>query len=181
MKRQPLLQLLCQYTTTDPYERQMWQDTISFVKTQPDCFERWLEVGHITASAWIVDASRQHALLMHHRKLNRWFQPGGHADGDGDVLHVALKEATEETALAAIRVVDTHVFDIDVHLIPARDPMPAHLHYDIRFLFEANYDAPLLGNHESDAVKWIRLEDIKNYNNTDSILRMVNKTPGLLK
>lgn len=179
MKRQPLLQLLHQYTPTDPNGRQMWQDTISFVETQPNCFERWLELGHITGSAWIVDAARRHALLMHHRKLDRWFQPGGHADGETDILQVALKEAREETALTDIQVVESSIFDVDVHLIPARDLMPAHLHYDIRFLFEANSNAPLLGNHESKAVKWVALEEIKNYNSSDSILRMVKKTLDL--
>ncbi|TAH08265.1 MAG: NUDIX domain-containing protein [Runella slithyformis] len=175
MKRQPLLTLLRHYLPIDATERQMWQDTLVFVETQPHCFERWLLPGHITGSAWIIDPTRQCALLMHHRKLDRWFQPGGHADGATDVRQVAFKEATEETGLAAIQPIGTTIFDIDVHLIPARPEMPAHLHYDIRFLFEANASVPLLGNHESKAVRWIQLEEIENYNNSDSILRMVNK------
>lgn len=176
MKRQPLLELLRHYSPTNPAECQMWQDSINFVETQPDCFERWFTLGHITGSAWIIDPTRQHALLMHHRKLNRWFQPGGHADGVTNVQEVALKEAAEETGLADIQPIGSSIFDIDVHLIAARNEMPAHLHYDIRFLFEANPTVPLLGNHESNALRWIQLQEIENYNNSDSILRMVNKT-----
>jgi 8-oxo-dGTP pyrophosphatase MutT (NUDIX family) len=176
MKRQPLLELLRHYTPSNTTEQQMWQNAITFVENQPDCFERWLTLGHVTGSAWIIDPSRQCALLMQHRKLNRWFQPGGHADGATDVLQVALKEATEETGLSDIQAIDNSIFDVDVHLIPARNEMPEHLHYDIRFLFEANANTPLLGNQESKALQWIQLEEIENYNNSDSILRMVDKT-----
>ena len=176
MKRQSLLALLRAHQPANEAENQMQQDCIAFVEQQPNCFERWLEQGHVTGSAWIVDETREHALLLHHRKLDRWFQPGGHADGQGNILQVALKEAQEETGLTDFEVVSPAIFDIDVHLIPARGQMPAHFHYDIRFLLQANRQQTLLQNEESNGLKWVELANVHQYNNSESILRMVEKT-----
>ncbi|AEI50729.1 NUDIX hydrolase [Runella slithyformis] len=175
MKRDSLLTLLRQHTPFDPEEHAMWQDTIRFVEENPDCFERWLTIGHVTGSAWIVDESQTSVLLMHHRKLDKWFQPGGHADGDSDVLHVALKEALEETGLKTVHCLAKTIFDVDVHLIPANAKEAAHYHYDIRFLFRADSQQPLSINSESKELVWVPLSDVEQYNNSNSILRMVQK------
>src|SRR5437773_8684321 len=119
-----------------------------FVEANVDCFERSLQIGHITGSAWIVDRDRTHALLTRHRKLNKWLQLGGHADGDPDILRVALREAREESNLDAIRPVSEAIFDVDIHLIPERAGEPEHLHYDVRFLLEADRGSPLLATSE---------------------------------
>ena len=71
----------------------------------PDAYQRMHLPGHITGSAWIVDEARQHTVLVHHAKLNIWVQPGGHADGEDDVLAVALREAEEETGLRQLTIV----------------------------------------------------------------------------
>lgn len=151
-----------------------------FVEQHPECFERSLQVGHITGSAWIVNPPRTHALLIHHRKLERWLQPGGHADGDPDVLRVALREAHEESGLEQLRPLSGAIFDVDIHTIPARGPEPQHLHYDVRFLLEADDAAPLLISRESRALAWAELERITEYTDEESVLRMVAKTrsPG---
>jgi 8-oxo-dGTP pyrophosphatase MutT (NUDIX family) len=153
----------------------MWIDTLHFVQQNPDCFERSLPIGHVTGSAWIIDHSHKYVLLMHHRKLDRWFQPGGHADGVPDVRQVALKEAQEETGLADIQILIPEIFDIDVHLIPATPKDVAHYHYDIRFLMKADRSQPLQINSESKNLAWVLLEDVPQYNNSESIMRMVNK------
>lgn len=180
MHRDPLLSLLHQYTPADPVERSMWLDTIAFVQQQPACFERSLAIGHITGSAWIVTSDRQQAVLIHHRKLGRWFQPGGHADGNPDVAAVAMQEAQEETGLTHLRFVGQPgeppaIFDVDVHLIPARPNEPAHLHYDIRFLIEADPTEPFVESGETKAIKWMLLTDIAPFTNEESIQRMVKK------
>lgn len=175
MKRNQLLTLLNQHIPFDKDEHQMWQDTLQFVTQNPDCFERWLAIGHVTGSAWVVDSSSQVALLMHHQKLDRWFQPGGHADGESDILKVALKEAQEETGLNDIRAVSSQIFDVDVHLIPANSKEAAHFHYDIRFLFEANSQIPLQQNNESKALAWVPYTKVHEYNSSPSIMRMVEK------
>lgn len=136
--------------------------------------------GHITASAWIVDAARESTLLTHHAKLNRWLQPGGHADGDEDVLNVARKEAFEETGLRSLATVTPDIFDLDIHLIPERNGFPAHLHYDVRFLFQADKEERFTVTAESHDLAWIEYCEIaaKSGNNR-SMMRMAEKVfPG---
>ena len=175
MNRTPLLQLLQAHQPADAEEQRMWLETIEFVKQNPACFERSLQIGHITGSAWVVDETGQFVLLMHHRKLDRWFQPGGHADGEWDILQVAMKEAQEETGLGSVEVVSHSIYDVDVHLIPANAKDSAHFHYDIRFMLRANKSIPLRINNESKNLVWVPLEDVANYNNSESIMRMARK------
>ena len=175
MHRNPLLTLLKNYRTFDQHEQEMVTRTIDFVQANPNCFERTLQIGHITGSAWIIDETKQYALLMHHQKLDRWFQPGGHADGETNILEVAIKEATEETGLSTIKTLSNSIFDVDIHLIPENKKEAAHFHYDIRFLFEADKETALKINSESKELKWIKLAEIKNFNNSESMMRMVRK------
>lgn len=174
MHRKPLLSLLNEYVPADEFEWAMWLKTIAFVEAHPACFDRSLSVGHVTASAWVVSCDRDRVLLMHHRKLNRWFQPGGHCDGDPDVLTVALKEVWEETGMEAIPL-GSSIFDIDVHSIPANRREPGHYHYDIRFLLEADPDQKMEHNTEAREVRWVPLGEVALYNASESILRMARK------
>jgi len=116
-------------------------------------FGRDPQIGHCTASGFVLSRDRRETLLMHHRKLARWLQPGGHCDGETDVRAAATREVAEETGLAQTQLLED-LFDIDVHQIPARKGEPAHLHYDLRFLFIADRDAPLRGNVESTDLAW---------------------------
>ena len=147
-----------------------------FVEAHADCFERSLTVGHVTGSAWILDRERAFALLTHHRKLDKWLQPGGHADGDPDILRVAMWEAREESGLDEIRSVSEEIFDVDIHAIPARGREAAHLHYDVRFVLEADRNAPLEVSEESRSLAWVPLDRIAQLNPEESITRMVAKT-----
>jgi 8-oxo-dGTP pyrophosphatase MutT (NUDIX family) len=175
MIRHSILELLRAHRTNDQLENTMLQNTIHFIEQHPDCFERSLLTGHVTGSAWIVNKQGTHVLMMHHKKLDKWFQPGGHCDGDPDVMAVAAKEAFEETGIE-VRLLTPAVFDVDHHVIPARKDIPEHIHYDIRFLFEADKTADELpANAEATAVRWIPLEEVEQYNNTPSIMRLVKK------
>lgn len=157
----------------------MVEETRKFIVSNLDCFERSLLIGHVTASGWIVSENKQEVLLMHHRKLDRWFQPGGHCDGDPDVLLVAKKEVEEETGVKDPKLLSEGIFDVDIHLIPANAKDPAHNHYDIRFLFEADKNMELVINMESKDVRWIPIQEIAELNDSESILRMVRKTIAL--
>lgn len=179
MQRNQLINLLSNYHTEDLQERQHQKETLAFVQSNPDCFERSLLPGHVTGSAWIVNPSMTHTLLIHHYKLDKWFQPGGHCDGDPDVLMVAMKEAFEETGVVVTPFSD-QIFDIDNHIIPARQEVPQHIHYDIRFLFIAQMtDDDLPGNRETKAIKWASLNDVTTYTHEISITRMIEKTRAL--
>lgn len=175
MHRNSLLQLLSTHQPFNQEEAQFKQQMIEFIKENPDCFERSLLIGHITGSAWIVDKSRQFTLLTHHRKLDKWFQTGGHCDGDSDVLNVAMKEAMEETGLTNIQAISPTIFDIDIHEIPERKGVPTHLHYDVRFLLEADINEPLIISSESSDLAWIACSKVSQLNDSQSIMRMVLK------
>lgn len=175
MHRNALLHLLQGHRPFDGTEIIHLENFIRFVRQHPDCFERTLTVGHVTGSAWITDPARARVLLLHHRKLDRWFQPGGHADGDPDVRAVAFREATEETGLAVALAQET-MFDVDIHRIPANAREAAHDHYDVRFWFTAGPTVPLAVNSEAKALAWVPLEEVERYNSEDSMARMVAKT-----
>ena len=176
-----IIQLLESYHPSDTYEASMLKDTLTFVHTYANCLERSLTVGHITTSCWITDKSRQYVLLTHHRKLNKWFQLGGHADGEKDLHKSALKEAKEESGLMNIHLLTPEIFDVDIHLIPTRKLEPQHYHYDIRFLMEADKNQPLIINHESKDLTWIAIEKVKLLNSDESILRMVRKHQSMFR
>ncbi|GAB4015932.1 NUDIX hydrolase [Spirosoma koreense] len=186
MHRQSLLQLLRQHQPLDANEWAMTQATIAFVEANPAAFERSLPSGHITGSAWVVSPDRQQVLLIHHRKLDRWLQPGGHADGDPDVAAVALREAQEETGVTSLRLIfltsepvpageSPAIFDVDIHPIPARNGVPEHLHYDIRFLLEADPDEPLGYSDEIKNIRWVSVEKLNIYTSSTSIFRLARK------
>ncbi len=148
----------------------------AFVAANESCFERTLAAGHVTGSAWVVSHDLDAALLVHHRKLEKWLQPGGHADGDADVLRVARREAVEETGVADIEPASLAIFDIDVHAIPARPGEPAHEHFDVRYAFFASRDRVPAVSKESHAVAWIAFADLEDYAIDDSIRRLMRKT-----
>jgi len=120
-----------------------------------DPFLRQRLAGHFTASAWLVSADGRRALLSHHRKLGRWLQPGGHADGDRDLAAVALREAREETGVAGLALqAPGRIFDLDRHWIPARPGEPGHWHYDVRYVVRAGGDERFVVSAESHDLGW---------------------------
>ena len=157
----------------------MLADTIHFVEAHENCLLRSCVPGHLTGSAWIVDRLRMRTLLTHHRKLDKWLQLGGHADGDPDLPAVALREAREESGLIRLRVVAGEIFDVDRHWIPERRNEPAHYHYDLRFMIEADPAEPLTVTSESKDLAWVDLAQVTALNPEESMARMVAKTAAL--
>jgi 8-oxo-dGTP pyrophosphatase MutT (NUDIX family) len=177
--RDDVIAELSLYRAREPREAAMSQALLHFVRAEPRCFERSLEEGHVTGSAWIVDRALRHTLLTHHRKLGKWLQLGGHADGDSDIRRVALREAREESGLTNLVPALAGIYDVDIHEIPARGVEPAHLHYDLRFVFFADPAEPLHLSDESHALAWVRLDAVRALGVDDSVLRLVAKTPQL--
>lgn len=175
MIRNQLLDLLNRYQPDDVQQEEIKKKITAFVVSHPNCFERSLLIGHITASAWLINKNQTDALLMHHAKLDRWVQPGGHCDGIFDVCAVAVKEAQEESGINAIEPVSHEIFDLDIHTIPARGDVPEHEHYDIRFLARITDDSEPKRNHESKALMWVSRDEHTLPVQGNSILRMFKK------
>lgn len=180
MHRQELLNLLQQHQTSFIDEASFVARGRRMILENEDIFAR-SQPTHVTASAWVVNPGRTHVLMVHHAKLHQWFQPGGHADGDPDVIRVALREVSEEAGVDPkhVHLLSDDIFDVDMHWVPATDVAPAHGHVDIRFLVEIDDDLHVPGNDESHQVAWITLHDATRFNNNRSTWRMVEKTRQL--
>jgi 8-oxo-dGTP pyrophosphatase MutT (NUDIX family) len=190
MSRQPLLHMLARYREAFPGEASVVDRICRLVETHADCFDRTCRPGHITGAAWILSTDRRRALLAHHRKLDRWLQLGGHADGQWHVEEVALREAREESGLAHFHIVPIDgvvmPFDIDVHEIPARYDdagnliEDAHEHHDIRFLMIAEPDDDVTVSEESRDLAWCTPDEVLERTDEESIVRMLYKALDLL-
>ena len=178
MHRRELLSLLKRYRSRFMEEVAFVKSAIQYIEEHENIFDRQLRPAHVTGSAWVVSPDRQNALLLHHRKHGQWFQPGGHADGDADIVRVALRECAEETGLAPhdIRLVDSEIFDVDIHTIPPMGNVSLHEHIDIRFVVEIDDRLTIPGNSESNAITWLPLRHVLSYNHNRSTFRMVEKT-----
>lgn len=144
------------------------------LQAYPDCFRRDCWAGHITGSAWLVDAHGDEVLLTHHRKLDIWVQLGGHSDGDPDTPEVARREAEEESGLI-VEALSSEIFDLDIHAIPARRNDPEHLHFDVRFAFVTTSGRDYRVSDESHDLAWVKVDELDRFSREQSMLRMARK------
>jgi 8-oxo-dGTP pyrophosphatase MutT (NUDIX family) len=136
---------------------------------------RHVEPGHFTASAFVLCPERRRVLLVHHRKLGRWLQPGGHVEAaDPDLVSAARREVLEETGVAAGPCIGDGVFDVDIHVIPASSKDQAHLHFDVRYAFAALSDR-LFRSPEVLGARWVELDAVPRLTDEDSVLRCVER------
>ncbi|MDD5261626.1 MAG: NUDIX hydrolase [Methylacidiphilales bacterium] len=175
-QRNPVLELLAGYKAFDGNEAALLERILEFVRREPACFERSTQEGHLTGSAWVLDPAAKKVLLLHHAKLGKWLQPGGHADGDPDLERVARREVFEETGLEGLELSGNGIFDVDAHWIPAWKDDPGHWHFDVRFCFLADSNAPLRVNAESHELAWVPLDRVGEYTQEESVRRMVRKS-----
>jgi len=190
MHRRPLLDMLARYRVAFPAEADVVDRMCALVERHADCFLRTCRPGHITGAAWILSADRRRCLLTHHRKLDRWLQMGGHADGQWQVEEVALREAREESGMTRFDLVSIDgmlmPLDVDVHQIPARhDPSgqlveDAHEHHDVRFLLIAHARQETCCSDESHEIGWFTPDEIEELTDEESVLRMLHKTLELI-
>lgn len=161
--RPALLAALRRHAPADAAEARDRDQILEFVERHPLPFDRKVAEGHLTGSAIVVSADGARVLLLHHRKLDRWLQPGGHGDpGETTGEEVALREALEETGIEGLRLdpMAPRPLDVDVHDIPARGHEPAHQHLDLRYLVRAPEGArvsPALA--ELHEIRWVAWDD----------------------
>jgi 8-oxo-dGTP pyrophosphatase MutT (NUDIX family) len=133
----------------------------------------------VTASGFVVDRSRSRLVLIHHRNLGRWLQPGGHVDeSDPSVLDAAIREVAEETGLVT-EPIGTGLFDVDVHDIPPSRDRPAHKHYDMRFLLQATGE-DLVAADEVLGVRWVAFAEVPLLHTDASVLRVLAKIESMV-
>lgn len=167
---------LSRYRSLQPDESETVDLFEAFLNSAATVFDRSHVAGHFTGSGWVVSADGARVLLTHHRKLDRWLQPGGHADGDVDLARVALREAKEETGVQGLRLEDGDIFDLDRHRIPARKHDPEHWHYDVRYVVRAGADEHFVVSEESHDLAWRDILELSRDANADaSVRRMARK------
>ena len=157
---------------------------LDFLRRHSDPFDRRIQEGHLTGSAVVVSATGDRVLLLHHRKLDRWLQPGGHADpGERRAEGVALREAREETGILGLALHPTapRPLDVDVHDIPARGGEPAHQHLDLRYLVLAPESAvvdPDLA--EANEIRWVEWAELESLSPDHGLRRALDKARSLV-
>lgn len=170
--------ILRRYDARTPEQDATRARMLAFVDAHPaDAHSRSCVPGHLTASALVVDARRERALLTFHKKLRRWLQLGGHCDGDANLAAVALREAIEESGIDEL-VIDPAPIDLDIHVIPARHDEPEHLHLDTRFLVVAPDGATLRVSEESLALAWFTRGELAAIDTDNSVRRLIKLAFG---
>ncbi len=158
-----------------PEQAELAAEFSAFLARGPQTFSRSHAAGHFTGSVWLVDAEGQHALLTLHRKLNRWLQPGGHADGDCNLARVAAREAEEESGISGLQLLPD-LFDIDRHRIPTRGEEAEHWHWDVRYVLVAAPNAQFSVGAESLDLAWVPISRIAAGGEFDaSMVRMARR------
>ena len=168
---------LADYRRRWPRESAVVADFLTLLDDPLDPFLRERLVGHFTSGVWLVSADGARVLMTHHRKLERWLQLGGHADGDTDMARVALKEAQEESGLPGLAVDRDSIFDLDRHWIPERKGVPGHWHYDVRYVVRAGPDENYAVSEESHDLAWRSISELAS-DPDESLSRMARKWLG---
>jgi 8-oxo-dGTP pyrophosphatase MutT (NUDIX family) len=158
-----LLRQLRAHPSADAAEARDVARVLDFVARHPDPFDRRIAEGHLTGSAFVLTADGARVLLLHHRKLDRWLQPGGHADpGEASGEAVRLARGPEETGLddPCPSPPPPGRSDVDVHEIPARPGEPAHAHLDLRYLVVAGAGALTRAREEASDLRWFGWDEL---------------------
>lgn len=143
------------------------------VSAHADALDRTCRPGHLTGSALVVEHGADRVLVLWHNKARRWLQPGGHADGDGNLAHVAWREASEETGIDGLAVVSPAIH-MDIHEFRPPDEDP-HLHYDVRYVVLAPADAQPVANHESGGLRWVTLDELAGLDPDEGLVELAER------
>lgn len=166
---------LARYRPTDEREQAFHARLLELLSTPEPWSRSQFRPGHLTASAFVLSPQSDALLLIFHRKLGIWIQPGGHLEaGDLDLEAAARREVAEEVGLALASSASSAIFDVDIHAIPARKSEPEHEHFDVRFCFQAKSVAFATNDEVVDA-RWVQLSQIDQVTADESVLRAARK------
>jgi 8-oxo-dGTP pyrophosphatase MutT (NUDIX family) len=167
---------LLRYQPSDSRELAFREQMLRLLDTASAPFSRdHFMPGHFTASAFILSPEGDALLLIHHSKLLRWLQPGGHvAPEDATLLATARREVAEEVQLSDLPLDHDGIFDLDVHVIPARKQDPTHQHFDVRYLMRAPHHGAVAGS-DATAARWVKLDALDQVQSDESVRRAARK------
>ena len=159
-----LTTLLAHYDPFNAQEEQDLKEIQRRLQSGEDLWTRKNRSAHLTASCWIVSPDRTHVLMGYHRLYDAWSWLGGHADGNHDLLSVALQEAREESGLTDIRPVTTDLFSVEILCVNGHEKhgeyVPSHLHLNLTYLLEAAPEKPLrVKEDEQSDLAWFPFRD----------------------
>jgi 8-oxo-dGTP pyrophosphatase MutT (NUDIX family) len=175
--RQELRALLTAHRPSDDREAGFVEAMLALLELPGDPLSRGhFTPGHFTASAFVLSPDGGALLLVHHGKLHRWLQPGGHLEpDDAGVFAAARREVLEEVGIGDVELAQGEaLFDVDVHDIPSLKGDPVHRHYDLRVLLRSRTLAARAGSDAKD-VRWVALEDVNLAESDESVMRAVRK------
>ena len=141
---------------------------------------------HVTSSGYILNKDRTKVLMVHHNIYKTWCWTGGHADGDEDLLHVAIKEAKEETGVENVRAVTPEILSLDILEVIGHFKrgkyVSAHLHLSLAYLLEADEAEELkVKEDENSGVKWLPINEINKYSNEPNMIKLYKKFNDKIK
>lgn len=165
---EPLLQSIKKYIPYNEQESADKQIILEYLETVKCPFSRENTISHMTASAWIVNHDRTKVLMAYHNIYKSWSWTGGHADGETDLLAVAIREAKEETGIQNVHTVSEEIFSIETLVVEGHEKrgkyVPCHLHMNLTYLLEAEETEALqIKPDENSGVKWLPMEQLEEY------------------
>ena len=156
-----------QIVAYQPYNIQEEKDKkniLDFLDRYDNAFDRENELAHMTASAWVVNKSRDKVLMAYHKIYNSWSWLGGHCDGDKDCLAVALREVREESGVRNVKPLSDQIFSLEVLSVDSHmkngNYVATHLHLNVTYLLEADENENLsVKEDENSNVGWFYLDE----------------------
>ncbi len=160
-----IISLINAYSPVNAQEDKDREIMLRALKNEPDCLLRTNEKGHFTVSSWIVNKEFTKVLFCYHKIYDSWSWVGGHADGETDLVSVAVREAEEETGIIPEKVLpdilSLEILPVAGHIKNGKY-ISSHIHYNLTFLIVADENAPVrIKPDENTGVKWIAFDDIE--------------------
>lgn len=164
VKRAQLIARLMEYIPYNEQEARDRETILRLLRSRDDIFLRLNTFAHMTASAWVVDSTRTKVLMAYHNIYNSWSWLGGHADGEADLLQVAIREVREESGVNFVEPLTEDIFSIEVLTVDGHEKrgayVPSHLHLNITYLLEASENEETrIAEEENSGVKWFPLSE----------------------
>lgn len=177
------MELKRQIEKYEPYNEQEVEDKqimLKYINTYSNILNRENKFAHFTASTWAVNKERTKVLMVYHNIYKSWTWVGGHADGEENLLNVAIRELKEETGVINVSVIENDIFSLEVLCVDGHVKrgkyVPSHIHLNLTYLLEVDESEILkIKEDENTGVKWVNIEDVKTESTENWIIENVYK------